>query len=162
MHINWRSRRVASGKILASQIVPHPNNPRRHPQIQRDAVADSFQEIGQIMPIIINVNNGYLVDGEERAWLALDQGRDVEVDVDYVDLTEAEHLKALLYLDATGQLATYDASALDFLIEAVKPQAAAIEQMLKSIVPKPSDTSTHDLYKKMITCPHCGKAFEHD
>lgn len=131
--INWRSRIVKSGKIKASQITPHPNNPRRHPQIQRDAVAASFNELGQIARIVININNGYLVDGEERSWLALAQNGDVELDVDYVDLTEDEHLKALTYFDAITNLANYDAQTLDMLLHEVNSDSPAIQQMLSEL-----------------------------
>jgi len=131
--INWRSRIVRSGKILASQITPHPQNPRRHPQLQREAVAASFDELGQIAPIVLNVNNGYLVDGEERSWLALDQPGDVELDAIWVDLTEEEHLKALAYFDATGDLATYDRDVLDTLLRKVNSGSKAIQRMLSEL-----------------------------
>lgn len=131
--INWRSRIVKYGKIAASQITPHPNNPRKHPQLQRQAVAASFDELGQIAPILINVNNGYLVDGEERSWLALGQGDDVEVDAIWVDLSEEEHNKALVYFDATGDLATYDAERLALLLEDVNSDDSAIQQMIADL-----------------------------
>ena len=131
--INWRSRIVKYGKIAASQITPHPNNPRKHPQLQRQAVAASFDELGQIAPVIINSNNGYLVDGEERSWLALGQGDDVEVDAIWVDLSEEEHNKALVYFDATGDLATYDAERLALLLEDVNSDDSAIQQMIKDL-----------------------------
>ena len=131
--INWRSRIVRTGKIAASQVTPHPHNPRRHPQLQRDAVTASFDELGQIAPIIINVNNGYLVDGEERSWLALDQPGDVELDAIWVDLSEDEHEKALLYFDATGDLASYDRDVLDALLREVDTDSNAIQQMLSEL-----------------------------
>ena len=131
--INWRSRITGTGKILASQITPHPQNPRRHPQHQREVVAASFEELGQIAPIIINVNNGYLVDGEERSWLALDQPDDVELDVIYVDLTEEEHQKALLYLDSSSALAQIDAERLDALLREVNSDAPAVQEMLAKL-----------------------------
>jgi len=131
--INWRSRIVRYDKIRASEITPHPQNPRRHPQFQRDVVAASFEELGQIAPIVINVNNGYLVDGEERSWLALDQDDDVELDVIYVDLTEEEHQKALLYLDHSASLAEIDAQRLDDLLRDVNSDQPAIQQMLAEL-----------------------------
>lgn len=131
--INWRSRIVKTGKIAASQIIPHPNNPRKHPELQRQAVAASFDELGQISPIVININNGWLVDGEERSWLALAQEGDVELDVVYVDLSEAEHLKALTYFDATGDLVTYDSARLDALLKEVSSDSPAIQQMLSEL-----------------------------
>ncbi len=131
--INWRSRIVKTGKIAASQITPHPQNPRRHPQAQRDATAASFDVLGQIAPIIININNGYLVDGEERSWLALAQDGDVELDVNYVDLTEEEHLLALSIFDPIGALATYDAAVLDGLLREVETNSPVLDKLLADL-----------------------------
>jgi hypothetical protein len=166
--INWRSRIVKRGTILASQITPHPNNPRRHPQNQRDVVAASFDELGQIAPVILNINNGYLVDGEERSWLALAQSEDVEVEAVWVDLTEAEHLKALAYLDASSALAQYDRDSLDALLQEVNSDSASIQQMLADLAMenylhlpdgfKEFDESIEDTVE-YLTCPHCGKQF---
>lgn len=131
--INWRSRIVKRGTILASQITPHPNNPRRHPQAQRDAVAASFNELGQIAPIVINVNNGYLVDGEERSWLAIAQDTDVEVEAVWVDLSEEEHEKALLVFDWITQMAVYDREALDSLLRDVNTDDATLQALLSDL-----------------------------
>ena len=123
--INWRSRIVKRGTIKASQLAPYPGNPRVHPQVQRDMVRGSFDELGQIAPVVINANNGYLVDGEERSWLALDQDGDVEVEAVWVDLTEEEHAKAITIFDATTYFARYDADALDALQERVSSCSAS-------------------------------------
>lgn len=167
--VNWRSRIVKTGKILASQVTPHPQNPRKHPQNQRDAVAASFNELGQIAPIIININNGYLVDGEERSWLALGQQGDVELDVNYVDLTEDEHLKALAIFDATTLMAIYDTAILDELLREVNTDEPALQKMLaelaieSGLTPpvvdfKEYDESTADDVE-YCTCPECGCKF---
>lgn len=167
--INWRSRIVRYGKINASQITPHPQNPRRHPVNQRQAVAASFDELGQLAPVIINANNGYLVDGEERSWLALDQPGDVELDAIWVDLTDAEHLKALAYLDATSALAIYDAERLDELLRDVSTDSAAVQQMLSELVEKAGVVDLPDQWQEYdetvaddveyCTCPSCGHKF---
>lgn len=128
--VNWRSRLVKVEKIMASQVCPHPQNPRRHPQIQRDATAASIDDLGLIAPIIININNGYLVDGEERTWLALAQPVDVELDAFYVDLTEEEHLRALLTYDPIGGLAQYDPNVFNELLEEYNTDSEAMQQML--------------------------------
>jgi len=164
-HMNWRSRIVKRGTILASQITPHPQNPRKHPETQRHAVAASFDELGQIAPIVININNGYLVDGEERSWLALDQAEDVEIEAVWVDLTEAEHEKALVYLGATGELADYDPERLFPLLADIESPNSSINEMLSELAvvgarlikehigggidPDPTP-------KQPKTCPHCG------
>jgi hypothetical protein len=167
--INWRSRIVKYGKIRAGDITPHPQNPRRHPQLQREVVAASFDELGQIAPILINARNGYLVDGEERSWLALGQGDDVEVDAIWVDLSEEEHNKALVYFDATGDLATYDAERLALLLADVNSPSSAIQQMISElaenagVIPPNIDFKEYDESVadevQYCTCPNCGHKF---
>jgi len=167
---SWRSRRVKSGQIRAGDLIPHPSNPKFHPQKQRDAVAGSISDLGQIAPIIININNGYLVDGHERAWQALQEGEDTLVDADWVDLTEDEHNRALIILDAVGQLFTYDRDSLDNLLKEVQTDDARLQVMLSELATNqgitPPDFSPIDaselprldqLEPKWVTCPHCGE-----
>jgi len=128
--INWRSRIVKTGKVRAGDITPHPRNPRRHPAEQRKGVEASFDTLGQIAPIVINARNGYLVDGEERSWLALAQGDDTELDAVWVDLTEEEHDLALTVFDYITTMATYDRDRLDALLHEVKTDNPALQGML--------------------------------
>lgn len=168
--VQWRSRVVRYGKIKASQITPHPNNPRRHPLLQRQAVAISFNELGQLAPIIINERNGYLVDGEERSWMALDQPGDVELDAIWVDLDEDEHLKALAYLDATGNLARYDLEQLNEIVAGLQIVNPVIEQMMQKIkagsaavqyspdlheITVNPEPDTDSILRDTWTCPYC-------
>lgn len=128
--INWRSRIVKYGKIRADQIVPHPLNPRKHPIEQRKAVEASFDVLGQIAPIAINVNNGYLIDGEERSWLALAQGDETEVDAYWVDLTEEEHLLALTIFDRITYMAQYDRENVEELLRDINTDNDALQALL--------------------------------
>lgn len=131
--INWRSRIVKYGKIRADQIQPHPLNPRKHPIEQRKAVQASFDVLGQIAPVIINANNNYLVDGEERSWLALAQGDATEVDAIWVDLSEEEHNLALTVYDWTTQMAYYDKDNLGELLEQIDTDNADLQALLDSM-----------------------------
>lgn len=134
--VEWRSRIVRTGKIHASQLSPHSENPKVHPKAQQDAVAGSLSELGQIAPILINVNNGELVDGHERAWLALAQPDDPELDAVWVDLTEEEHAKALLMLDYTARLATYDRDKVDTLLHTVNSDKPDVQRLLADVAEK--------------------------
>jgi len=131
--INWRSRIVKYGKIRADQVTPHPNNPRKHPIAQRQAVEASFDVLGQIAPILINIRNGYLVDGEERTWLALSQGDETELDVVWIDLSEEEHALALASFDWITQMAYYDRPILESLLEDIETDNAALQSLLDDL-----------------------------
>src|SRR5688500_14599218 len=91
-------------QLRADQLHPHPMNPKYQPETQHQAVAGSLDTLGQIDGITINIRNGMIVDGHERAWLALGYSDSTLLDVDYVDLTEAEHELALAVYDETGRL----------------------------------------------------------
>lgn len=142
--INWRSRIVRYGKIRADQIQPHPLNPRKHPIEQRKAVQASFDVLGQIAPILINENNGYLIDGEERSWLALAQGEATEVDAIWVDLTEEEHNLALTVYDWTTQMAYYDKDNLDSLLRDIDTDHEALQALLDDIATQNDITLDED------------------
>lgn len=164
--INWRSRIVGLGKIRADQVAKHPNNPRTHPQKQRDAVAASFDVLGQIAPIVINKRNGYLVDGEERTWLALSQGDDTELDVIYVDLDEEEHNLALVTFDWITQYAQYDRNNLDALLQTINTDDEALKSVIEELstmtgltdqTESPPDfPSFDDDIETEYCCPKCG------
>lgn len=172
----WRSRRVKSGQIRAGDIVPHPNNPKIHPPEQRSAVGASIDELGQLMPIVINVNNGYLVDGHERAWQALNLGEDTLVDVDYVDLSEDEHKKALIIVDRVGHLSQWDRELTELLMQTVQSDDERMQNVFASlgedlgiVPPDFSPISMDDvpsldsLVPKIVQCPCCECEFNlHD
>jgi hypothetical protein len=136
-----RSRRIYThpetgdplpNQVRADELCPHPNNPKIHPEKQHQAVAGSLDTLGQIDPLKINIRNGYLVDGHERAWLALGYADDTMVDVIFVDLSEAEHKLALSVYDETRSYA-YDREALDSLLREVKVDDARLQTMLSEM-----------------------------
>lgn len=135
---DWKNRIVGHGVKPADQFAAHPNNPRRHPQPQRDAVRASLDTLGWIGVVIENVRTGYLIDGHERVMQALEDN----VDVPYiqVDLSEDEEAQALLTFDWITQMAQYDRDALDGLLRSVNSDDAGVQALLSSIADE------HDLY----------------
>ena len=113
----FRNSIVESGMIRAGDVIAHPNNPKFHPPEQRAAVKASFNEAGIVKRIIINKRNGYLVDGHERTWLALEHGEDTLLPVDYVDIADDVHERLLIYLDGTTGMARTDPDILQALID---------------------------------------------
>lgn len=113
----WQSRIVGHDKVRADQLLANPRNHRRHPQKQREVVAASIEELGFCKSVIVNQRTGFIVDGHERVMQALGAGDETLVDVEYVDLSEADERKLLLILDASSELAEVDAEAVNSLIE---------------------------------------------
>jgi hypothetical protein len=96
---------------------------------QRAVVSASIKELGFLKSVLVNTNTGYIVDGHARVWEALDEKQRLEragldsssvlVDVEYVELTEEEELKALLLLDASSELADVDRAKVQELASMV-------------------------------------------
>ncbi|HOJ21828.1 MAG TPA: hypothetical protein PLY56_09860, partial [Armatimonadota bacterium] len=90
----WRNRIVGYGEQPASQFLANPNNWRIHPQAQREALRGALNEVGWVQAVIVNRRTGYLVDGHERVWQALQNG-DALVPYIEVDLSPEEEAYVL-------------------------------------------------------------------
>lgn len=161
----WQNRIVGQGVKPADQFQANPNNWRKHPQGQRDALRGSLNEVGWVQQVIENVRTGHLVDGHERVWSAL-QNDNAEVPYIQVDLSEAEEAYVLATLDPIGAMATTDAAQLNALLKEVQSGDAAVQTMLAElaqdagIVPpdvefKEFDEGAADSVE-YVTCPQCG------
>src|SRR5712692_5599178 len=120
-----RNRIVAHVTVRAGDLVPHPNNWRRHPPDQRRAMEDSLAELGDIRSLLgYRLPDGriQLIDGHLRR--DLDPERIVTVEL--VDLTQAEAAKALLTLDPLAMLAETDAQAVQVLAAGLQTESASL------------------------------------
>ena len=161
----WRNRIVGEGEQPASQFVANPANWRVHPQAQRDAMHGALNEVGWVQRVIVNRQTGYLVDGHERVWQALQNG-DAPVPYVEVDLDEAEEAYVLATLDPIGAMAQADKEQLDALLREVQSGEAGVQAMLAELAEKAGvvppnvefpeyDESVADDVE-YITCPECG------
>jgi len=134
--MEWRSRIVGHEAVDPETLTGNPLNHRKHPQAQRDVVRDSIAEIGFVKSVLVNKTTGYIVDGHERVWQALDAKETqpgILVDVEYVELSEEEERKALAILDASTGMAEIDDDKLAELLAEVSTSSDAINTMLKSV-----------------------------
>lgn len=131
--IEWQNRIVRYGVQAADQFTANPNNPRRHPQDQRDAVKGSLDTLGWIAPVIVNSRSGFTVDGHERIFQALAQGDDTPVPFIEVDLSDEEEAQALATFDWITQMATYDQDTLTDLLHDIDTDNAALQALLDSM-----------------------------
>lgn len=128
----WRNRIVGEGEQPASQFVANPANWRVHPQAQRDAMRGALNEVGWVQRVIVNRRTGYLLDGHERVWQALQNG-DAPVPYVEVDLDEAEEAYVLATLDPIGAMAQADKEQLDALLREVQSGEAGVQAMLSEL-----------------------------
>ena len=134
--MSWRSRIVGHDRVDPQSLTGHPLNHRLHPQKQRDVVRDSIAQFGFCKSILVNRQTGYIIDGHERVWQALDaQESDptVTVDVEYVDLSEDEERAVLAVLDASTEMAEVDQDKLDALLDGIAFESDAIDELIDTL-----------------------------
>lgn len=116
----WQDRIIEFGRKKANQFAAHPNNARRHPVRQREALRGSLETIGNIGVIIENRNSGYVIDGHARIEEALFVDENQELAYVLVDLAPHEEAQALASYDFITYLAEYERDNLDSLLRDIQ------------------------------------------
>lgn len=132
---SWKNRIVGEGVQVASQFIANPANWRVHPQAQRDAMRGVLNEIGWVQRVIVNRRTGYLIDGHERVWQALQNG-DAEVPFVEVDLSPEEEAYVLATFDPIGAMAQANKEQLGALLAEVQTGEAGVQAMLAEVEAK--------------------------
>ena len=114
--MNIKNRIVEYGERPASSFLANPQNPRKHPEGQRRAVRGSLETVGWCGVVLESKKSGFLLDGHERIFTALDSGDETPVPFISVDVTPEEEKIILATLDRTGEMAIYDPISLAELI----------------------------------------------
>jgi hypothetical protein len=124
-----KNRIVAHRRVRAADLKPHPRNPRTHSPEQRAALNAILAEVGLARSVLAYVADAdrplgaaaplTLIDGHLRK----EELREAEVDVEVLDVTDAEADKLLLTLDPLAQLAGYDEEVLDRLRQSVESES---------------------------------------
>jgi hypothetical protein len=113
--------------LRPGDLTPHPHNFRRHPDLQRRALAASIEEHGYLSAPIVNKRSGHVLDGHARIELAVEQ-REETIPVRVIDVPEDQERRILRVFDAVGALAEEDTEALDRLIAEIND--ADLERLL--------------------------------
>ena len=123
-----RNRIAGHRRVRAGDLVPHEMNPRRHPAAQRAALEALYREVGfarSLLAYPLPDGRLKLIDGHLRQ--ALDP--DMEVEVEVLDVTDAEARALLLSLDPLARLAENDAATL----AALRRQTATDSEALAAL-----------------------------
>ena len=99
-----RNRIKAHRRVRAGDLVPHEWNFRLHPEMQRAALAALYREVGFARSLLAyELPDGRLklLDGHLRREI----DPDMEVDVEVLDVTDAEARALLLSIDPLAALA---------------------------------------------------------
>lgn len=127
-----RNRIVRHVRVRAGDLVPHELNPRLHSDAQRTALANLYDEIGFARSLLAyQLPDGRLklIDGHLRA--NMDPEHEVEVEV--LDVSDAEARALLLAIDPLAQMAGYDVDALEELRQIAEQDSAAIKSLWEAI-----------------------------
>jgi ParB-like chromosome segregation protein Spo0J len=127
-----RNRIKAHRKVRFGDLVPHELNPRTHSEAQRAVLAELYQEVGFARSVLAyELPDGRLklIDGHLRRDLTPDEVLDVEV----LDVTDAEARALLLAIDPLAQLAGTDEEVLTRLREATEQDSAACRSLREAV-----------------------------
>jgi hypothetical protein len=127
-----RNRIVDHVRVRAGDLVPHEHNPRLHSDAQRRALALLYEEIGFARSLLAyRLADGRLklIDGHLRQQM----DPNMSVDVEVLDVTDAEARALLLAIDPLAQLAGYQAETLAELRSLVESDSAAIKSLWETL-----------------------------
>jgi hypothetical protein len=127
-----RNRIQRHVRMRAGDLVPHELNPRLHPENQRAALAALYDEVGfarSLLAYPLPDGRLKLIDGHLRQ--SLDP--DMVVDVEVLDVNDAEARALLLSLDPLAGLASNDSAILETLRRATTTASATLNALWDSI-----------------------------
>src|SRR5262245_27875705 len=119
-------------RVRAGDLVPHELNPRTHSKAQRAALAALYEEIGFARSLLAyELPDGRLklIDGHLRKSMDPDAVLDVEV----LDVNDAEARALLLAIDPLAQLADYDDRTLTQLRGVAEADSAAVRSLWQTL-----------------------------
>lgn len=148
--------------ISIHDIKAYENNPRKIPDEAVDKVANSIQEFGFKVPVILDKNN-VIVCGHTRILAAKKLGLEEIPCVVADDLTD-EQIKAFRLADnKLSELSGWDWEKLDIELEELDFDMADFGFKIDDEEINIDNFLTKNEYQekepKQIQCPHCGKYF---
>jgi len=123
-------------RVRARDLVPHPKNPRVHPESQLAALRGIFREVGFASAVIgrrLPDGRVQVLDGHARVGLLPDE----ELPVLLLDVTEEEGEKLLATFDPVAAMAQQDDAKLRELIAGLKTEEDALQAVWDELVNRP-------------------------
>jgi len=106
-------------------LAPNPANPRRHPERQVTALAESLESHGWLSAPIWNERTNRLVDGHLRVEEAVRQGQ-ATIPVRVIDVPESQELRILATFDRVGELRDLDNERMAELLKGLSESEAGL------------------------------------
>jgi hypothetical protein len=123
-----RNRIKAHRRVRAGDLVPHEWNYRLHPDAQRDALQALYREVGFTRSLLASkLPDGRLklIDGHLRREI----DPDMEVNVEVLDVNEAEARELLLSIDPLAEMAQMQEQLYDRLRQTTPTAQPDLEAM---------------------------------
>ena len=127
-----RNRIKRHARVRCRDLVPHELNARVHPEAQRAALQALYDAVGFARSLLAyELPDGRLklIDGHLRR----DLTPEMEVDVEVLDVNDAEARALLLSIDPLAQLADYDTAVLDHLRQMTAAPCDALANLWQSV-----------------------------
>lgn len=126
-----RNRIKEHRKVKASELIPHPQNIRKHPEAQKELLQNLYSEIGFARSVLAyETKEGLvLIDGHLRK----DIDPDMIVDVEILDVNDQEAKVLLASIDPIAMLADWNADYLSDVMDEIEDKSAAATGIWKLI-----------------------------
>jgi hypothetical protein len=127
-----RNRIKEHRRVRAGDLVPHELNWRKHPASQRAALEALYKEVGFARSLLVyELPDGRLklIDGHLRR----DINPDMRVNVEVLDVNEAEARKLLLSIDSLAALAETDCDVVDDLVADTPADSPTLKELWESL-----------------------------
>jgi ParB-like chromosome segregation protein Spo0J len=115
----YESRITRTERVDPNTLLAHPDNYVVHTEEQEAAMLAVITQVGITEPILVSEASGRIIDGHMRVALAVRHSIPT-IPVSYVQLTEEEERKALLYLKRTTGMARFDLVHLDEVLSSLQ------------------------------------------
>jgi hypothetical protein len=136
--MSLQHRILGHRRVQASTLARHPLNARLHGAAQRSALRALLEEIGLARSVLAYVSDADRAAGLDRltlidGHLRQEELGEEEVEVEILDVNDAEARALLLSLDPLAQLADYDRAVLDRLRAMTSTSSDALANLWASI-----------------------------
>jgi hypothetical protein len=127
-----RNRIKEHRRVRAGDLIPHEQNWRNHPDVQKDALKALYAEVGFARSLLaFELPDGKLklIDGHLRR----EFDPDMLVDVEVLDVDDAEARKLLLSMDSVAGLAEADPEVVVQLQQMTQTDSPVLTDLWRSL-----------------------------
>ncbi len=136
-----RNRIKEHRRVRAGDLIPHEQNWRNHPDVQKDVLKALYAEVGFARSLLaFELPDGKLklIDGHLRREL----DPDMLVDVEVLDVDDAEARKLLLSMDSVAGLAEADLEVVAQLREITHADSRVLTDLWRSLAESEAATQS--------------------